>query len=105
MIPVDLHLLTAKDLFINQSALTGKSMPVEKFAHGGGDSADPFQFAQDLLYGRQCRGTASHPEEGPAPLCLSAQRRDQHDQHGANPLNLFAIGEVTVWITGVSLLP
>jgi len=32
MIPADLRLLTAKDLFVNQSALTGESMPVEKFA-------------------------------------------------------------------------
>ena len=32
MIPADLRLLTAKDLFVNQSALTGESMPVEKRA-------------------------------------------------------------------------
>ncbi len=32
MIPADLRLLSAKDLFINQAALTGESMPVEKFA-------------------------------------------------------------------------
>jgi Mg2+-importing ATPase len=32
MIPADLRLLAAKDLFINQAALTGESMPVEKFA-------------------------------------------------------------------------
>ncbi|MBL1258593.1 magnesium-translocating P-type ATPase [Methylocystis sp. Sn-Cys] len=33
MIPADLRMLTTKDLFVNQSALTGESMPVEKFAH------------------------------------------------------------------------
>ena len=32
MIPADLRLLEAKDLFINQSALTGESMPAEKHA-------------------------------------------------------------------------
>ncbi|MDE2257722.1 MAG: magnesium-translocating P-type ATPase [Xanthomonadaceae bacterium] len=32
MVPADLRLLHAKDLFVNQAALTGESMPVEKFA-------------------------------------------------------------------------
>jgi len=31
MVPADLRLLSAKDLFVNQSTLTGESMPVEKF--------------------------------------------------------------------------
>jgi len=31
MIPADLRVLTAKDLFVNQSALTGEALPVEKF--------------------------------------------------------------------------
>src|SRR5207253_504558 len=30
IIPADLRLLTAKDFFVSQSALTGESMPVEK---------------------------------------------------------------------------
>ncbi|HVO68567.1 MAG TPA: magnesium-translocating P-type ATPase, partial [Aggregatilineaceae bacterium] len=30
MVPADVRLLTAKDLFLNQAALTGESMPVEK---------------------------------------------------------------------------
>ena len=33
MIPADLRLIEAKDLFVNQSALTGEAMPAEKFAH------------------------------------------------------------------------
>lgn len=32
MIPADVRVLSAKDLFINQSALTGESVPVEKIA-------------------------------------------------------------------------
>lgn len=32
MIPADVRLLSAKDLFVNQAALTGESLPVEKFA-------------------------------------------------------------------------
>ena len=36
MIPADLRILAAKDLFISQSALTGESEPVEKTACSGG---------------------------------------------------------------------
>jgi len=32
MVPADVRLLTTKDLFLNQSALTGEAMPVEKHA-------------------------------------------------------------------------
>ncbi|MEP6511731.1 MAG: magnesium-translocating P-type ATPase [Dokdonella sp.] len=43
MIPADLRLLGAKDLFINQSALTGESMPVEKFAGIDVDASVPLE--------------------------------------------------------------
>jgi Mg2+-importing ATPase len=39
MIPADVRLLSAKDLFINQSALTGESLPVEKTASAIEDAA------------------------------------------------------------------
>ncbi|WP_414470955.1 magnesium-translocating P-type ATPase [Microvirga sp. M2] len=43
MIPGDLRLLEAKDLFINQSALTGEAMPAEKHAQASDtDHDDPF---------------------------------------------------------------
>lgn len=38
MVPADVRLLSAKDLFVNQAALTGESLPVEKFA---GATASP----------------------------------------------------------------
>ena len=36
MIPADLRVLTARDLFVNQASLTGESLPVEKFAPPSG---------------------------------------------------------------------
>jgi len=41
VVPADLRLLHAKDLFINQAALTGEGMPVEKSESGNG-GRDPF---------------------------------------------------------------
>ncbi len=32
LIPADLRLITAKDFFVNQAALTGEALPVEKHA-------------------------------------------------------------------------
>ncbi|MEO6689237.1 MAG: HAD-IC family P-type ATPase, partial [Dokdonella sp.] len=49
MIPADLRLLSAKDLFINQSALTGESMPVEKFAGIDADASAPLD-AKNLCF-------------------------------------------------------
>ncbi|MGS0741580.1 magnesium-translocating P-type ATPase [Glaciimonas sp. GG7] len=44
MIPADLRLLTAKDLFISQAAMTGESLPVEKFiVHRGVDAGNPLE--------------------------------------------------------------
>ncbi|ODV06338.1 MAG: magnesium-translocating P-type ATPase [Rubrivivax sp. SCN 70-15] len=49
MIPADCRVLAARDLFIAQSALTGESLPVEKFAQrrapadGGGADATPLE--------------------------------------------------------------
>jgi Mg2+-importing ATPase len=49
MIPADSRLLEAKDLFVNQSALTGESMPVEKYAHAQPDAHDALA-ASNLVF-------------------------------------------------------
>ena len=52
MIPADLRLLEAKDLFINQSALTGEAMPAEKFAAACADAGDdPFDLPNICFMG------------------------------------------------------
>jgi len=52
MIPADLRLLEAKDLFINQSALTGESMPAEKFAAPCAEPpAEPFELPNMCFMG------------------------------------------------------
>ena len=40
MVPADVRILKAKDLFISQSALTGESEPVEKYADGDRNASD-----------------------------------------------------------------
>ena len=46
MIPADLRLISAKDLFVNQAALTGEAMPSEKTALPvNGGKTDPFDFS------------------------------------------------------------
>ena len=50
MIPADLRLLETKDLFVNQSTLTGEAMPVEKYAQAGATPCDdPFDM-QNLCF-------------------------------------------------------
>jgi Mg2+-importing ATPase len=50
MIPADLRVLAAKDLFVSQSAMTGESLPVEKFASLRGPQApDPLEL-EDILF-------------------------------------------------------
>ena len=52
MIPADLRLISAKDLFINQSALTGEAMPSEKSASPYKDEIlDPFDLPNFCFMG------------------------------------------------------
>ena len=52
MIPADLRLISAKDLFVNQSTLTGEAMPLEKFAAGHvGTAETPFDLPNICFMG------------------------------------------------------
>ena len=52
MIPADLRLLSAKDLFVAQAAMTGESLPVEKFPQLRDSNAiNPFELDNILFMG------------------------------------------------------
>jgi Mg2+-importing ATPase len=52
MIPADIRLLAAKDLFVSQSAMTGESLPVEKFAeHRGASTTNPMELENIAFMG------------------------------------------------------
>jgi magnesium-transporting ATPase (P-type) len=56
MIPADLRLVSAKDLYVNQSTLTGEAMPVEKFAHAVTEPVeDPFDLSDVAEAGHRQR--------------------------------------------------
>ncbi len=51
MIPADCRIMTATDLFIGQSAMTGESLPVEKFSVAGSHSASALEMSNLVFMG------------------------------------------------------
>ena len=51
MIPADCRIMTATDLFVGQSAMTGESLPVEKFANAGSESESALEMANLVFMG------------------------------------------------------
>ncbi len=52
MVPADCRLLSAKDLFVSQAAMTGESLPVEKFAtHKGNGTASALELDNLVFMG------------------------------------------------------
>ncbi|MEY3201978.1 MAG: magnesium transporter [Pseudomonadota bacterium] len=51
MVPADLRLLHAKDLFVSQSAMTGEALPVEKFPAPHAHEANPLALNNILFMG------------------------------------------------------
>jgi tetratricopeptide (TPR) repeat protein len=83
IIPAELRLLEAKDLFINQSTLTGEAMPAEKYAHArDGDCDDPFDLPNICFMGANVvsgYGTGVILRTGPKTFLASLLARSPGD--------------------------
>jgi Mg2+-importing ATPase len=78
MIPADLRLLDAKDLFVNQSALTGESLPVEKGHAAPVAGADPLAQPNLLFMGSNVvSGYATAVVVGTGPRTYFGQIADR----------------------------
>jgi P-type Mg2+ transporter len=67
MVPADVRVLSAKDLFLNQAALTGEALPVEKRADApSADVQNPLELPNICFLGSNVEsGSASRPGTGP----------------------------------------
>ena len=50
MVPADMCLISARDLFVSEAALTGEAMPVEKFTEAGTDSISSVLELRDICF-------------------------------------------------------
>ena len=102
MIPADLRVLEAKDLFVSQAALTGESLPVEKFAlprHGAAGSPlelDNLCFMGTNVVSGSARalvvGTGEHTWFGNlAERVLASDREPTAFQQGVNKVSWLLI--------------
>ena len=94
MIPADCRVLAARDLFVSQSAMTGESLPVEKFAQAQAAERNPLALHNLLFMGTNVlSGTAT-------ALVLST---GQHTYFGAMASRMTAQeAEVTAFQSGIN---
>lgn len=114
MIPADLRLLEAKDLFINQSTLTGEAMPVEKFAHINTEvSANLFDLPNICFMGANVVSgygvgvllrTGPHTFFGQLAKDIAGQRAPTAFDLGINRFTWLMMGFIGVMVPAVFLI-
>jgi Mg2+-importing ATPase len=114
MIPADLRLLEAKDLFINQSALTGESMPAEKYGHARtSECEDTFDLPNICFMGANVvsgYGTGVVLQTGPTTLFgqlaheIAGQRVPTAFDRGINRFTWLMIRFILVMVPAVFLI-
>jgi len=111
MVPADLRLLSAKDLFISQAILTGESLPVEKAApvhvHGETTAGNPLDLPTVCYMGTNViSGTASavvvatgaHSYLGSLAHSMTGQRVQTSFDRGVNSVSWLLIRFMAVMV-------
>ena len=114
MVPADVRLLTAKDLFLNQAALTGEALPVErKAALAAADSENPLDLPNLCFLGSNVEsGSATavvlHTGErtylGALAASIVGQRELTSFDKGINQFTWLMIRFIAVMVPAVFLI-
>ena len=114
IIPAELRLLEARDLFVNQSTLTGEAMPAEKYAHArDGDCDDPFDLQNICFMGANVvsgYGTGVILRTGPKTFFgqlarqIAGRRVPTAFDQGVNKFTWLMIGFMLVMVPTVFLI-
>jgi Mg2+-importing ATPase len=114
MVPADLRLIQAKDLFINQSALTGEALPVEKDPNPPDDkTANPLEMADILFLGSSVVSgvgsaavvsTGGETYFGSLAASITGERQPTSFDQGINSFTWLMIGFIGVMVPAVFLL-
>ena len=114
MVPADVRLLTAKDLFLNQAALTGEALPVERKAElAAADSENPLDMPNLCFLGSNVEsGSASavviHTGErtyfGALAASIVGQRQLTSFDKGINQFTWLMIRFIAVMVPAVFLI-
>lgn len=114
MVPADVRVLTAKDLFLNQAALTGESMPVEKdAAPTSGEMRNPLELTNICFLGSDVEsGTATavviHTGDqtyfGSLAASIVGQRVQTSFDKGINKFTWLMIRFIMIMVPAVFLL-
>jgi P-type Mg2+ transporter len=114
MVPADVRVLTAKDLFLNQSALTGESLPVEKKAEAlSADIQNPLELPNICHLGSNVESgsatavvvqTGDRTYFGSLAASIIGQRQLTSFDKGVNQFTWLMIRFIAVMVPAVFLI-
>ena len=113
MVPADVRVLSAKDLFLNQAALTGEALPVEKKAAPAADVQNPLELPNICFLGSNVESgsatavaicTGNRTYFGSLAANIVGQRQLTSFDKGVNKFTWLMIRFIAVMVPAVFLI-